>query len=148
MATYTENYNLTMPEESDYYNVEDYNENFETIDVLMAENEKATAEINKKIGTPDAGETVFSLLKNSNVSFIKSIQMVSASHGTSSEKETVLAIETVDPNRCIVIMDRMYDSTNLSVSVNYILTETTLTVKTGSSSVGSIKLQFQIIEFN
>ena len=64
MATYTENYNLTLPAENEYYNVEDFNENFETIDTMMAENESVSNEINEKIGTPENGETVFSLLKN------------------------------------------------------------------------------------
>ena len=147
MATYTENYNLTMPEEEDYYNVEDFNENFETIDTLMAENEKATAEINEKIGTPENGETIFSLLKNSNSSIIKSIQTVSVSHGTINAKETVVNINTVTPSKCIVLMDRMEDSTSFDVAVSYTLAESKLTVNTKASSSGVITLQFQIIEF-
>ena len=146
MATYTEHYNLTLPEEDDYYNVEDLNENFETIDALMAENAAVSNEINEKIGTSEGGETVFSLLKNNGGGLVKSIQRVNISHNTSSAKETATAIDAVNPSRCIVIMDRLYDSTSLCVSVTYSLAETTLTVNTGAASVGSIKLQFQIIE--
>lgn len=148
MATYTENYNLTLPEEGDFYNVENFNENFETIDTLMAEAKSGINEVNEKIGTPENGETVFSLLKNNGGGLIKSIQTVSTTHNTGSAKETILAINAVDPTRCIVLMDRMSDTTNLDVKISYTLAETSLTVNTGAAQSGTIIVQFQIIEFN
>ena len=63
MATYTEHYHLTMPEEGDPYNVEAFNENFETLDARMAETENGIHEVNEKMGTPEtSGETVFGKL--------------------------------------------------------------------------------------
>jgi len=35
MSTFTENYNLIKPDESDYYDVQDFNKNFDTIDTSL-----------------------------------------------------------------------------------------------------------------
>ena len=149
MATYTENYDLTLTEPEDVFDIQDFNGNFEAIDTMMAENETVLHDVNEKIGIPDAGETIFSLLKNNSISLIKSIQTVTASHSTSNEKQSTLNIETVDPAKCIVLMDRMQDTTAGSLSISYSLAETALSVTTGSSSSnGNIKIRFQIIEFN
>ena len=39
MATYTENYNLVKPDDTDYYSVSDFNENMDIIDAQLAANE-------------------------------------------------------------------------------------------------------------
>ena len=147
MATYTENYTLTMPEESDYYTIEDFNGNFETIDTLMAENERAAAEINEKIGTPENDETIFSLLQHSGGSLIKSIQTITVKHSTATASESVWDIAEVDPAKCIILLNRLGDSTSGKVFISYALAGNTLTVNTSASSSGAVELQFQIIEF-
>ena len=149
MATYTENYNLTLPAENEYYNVEDFNENFETIDTMMAENEAVSNEINEKIGTPENGETVFSLLKNSGGSVIKSIQRILYSY-SSSNTSVSKEINEVNPSKCIVIMERLYDTSNSGTAqVAYTLNATTLDISHGSGTMSnSLKLGFWIIEFN
>lgn len=148
MATYTDNYNLTMPEEGDYYNVEDFNDNFETIDTLMADTENGIHEVNEKLGTFENGETVFSLLKNSG-SFIKSIQRILYSYN-SSNTSVSKEISEVVPSKCVVIMERLLDSSNSgTANVNYTLNATTLDISHGSGTMSSnLRLGFWIIEFN
>lgn len=148
MATYTENYNLIMPEEADNYHVEDFNENFETIDTMMAENEAVSNEINEKIGIPENGETVFSLLKNSGGSVIKSIQRILYSY-SSSNTSVSKEINEVNPSKCIVIMERLLDSSSSgTANVNYTLNATTLDISHGSGTMSSnLRLGFWIIEF-
>ena len=145
MATYTENYNLIMPEEGDYYNIESFNDNFEAMDVLMAENESATTEINKKIGTPESGETLFSLLKSGG-SVIKSIQRVTYSRPSSATSGSV-EIKSVNPEKSVVIFERLYDG-NPTEKINYTLTETSIECTHTASSSSNLLVGFWIIEFN
>lgn len=75
MATETTNYSLTKPEETDYYDVADFNNNMDIIDASMA----ATAtqvgtvgdtlsQIAEYVGTPEnEGDTLFSQIGNSEV---------------------------------------------------------------------------------
>lgn len=65
MSTFTEHYNLIMPSQEDYYDVQDFNENTETLDGLLYEQETAIAQIGEKIGSPeDEGEdTLFGAIK-------------------------------------------------------------------------------------
>ena len=151
MATYTENYNLTMPEEEDYYDVEKFNENFETIDALMAENEKATTEINEKIGTPENGESIFSLLKNSDISLIKSIQKVKYTIAKDTSSGSI-SINEVNPEKCIVIFERLNDSTSSGcIRLDYTLTATSINVSHHSYDYSTIRdnlFGFWVIEFN
>ena len=151
MATYTENYNLTLPEETDFYNVEDFNENFETIDTLMAENERAATEINEKIGTPENGETIFSLLKNSDISLIKSIQKVKYTIKKDTSSGSI-SITEVNPAKCIVIFERLYDYIATGCTkLDYTLTATSINVSHNSYDFSSIRdnlFGFWIIEFN
>lgn len=149
MATYTEHYNLTMPDEDDYYNVEDFNENFEMIDTLMAENEAISNEISDKIGTPEDGETIFSLLKNSSNSIIKSIQRILYTY-SSSNPSASMEISEVIPSKCVVILERLHDSSNSGTApVAYTLNATTLDISHGIGTLSNnLKLGFWIIEFN
>ena len=151
MATYTENYNLAMPEESDHYNVEAFNENFETIDALLAENERVSTEINEKIGTPENGETIFSLLKNSDISLIKSIQKVKYTIAKDTSSGSI-SITEVNPAKCIVIFERLYDYIATGCTkLDYTLTETSINVSHNSHDYSTIRdnlFGFWIIEFN
>ena len=152
MATYTENYNLTMPEESDYYNVESFNENFEAIDTLMAENEAVSNEINEKIGTPaKTGQTLFSMLENNNdtgLTSIKSIQRVTYCNETQSADNVNVSIKAVNPANCIVLMEFLCYPQDRNISSNYVLHESAIAVTHNMAIVNSVKLGFWIIEFN
>ncbi len=70
MAEFTENYNLIKPSEEDYYDVQDFNENMDTIDAQMAETEaeieglgQKLDGIDAKIGENEENQTIFDLLK-------------------------------------------------------------------------------------
>lgn len=147
MATYTENYNFLLTEVEDAFDITDYNENFKTIDTLMAENETAVNEVNEKIGTPENGETIFSLLKTGG-SIIKSIQHVvySNEQNNSSGKVT---FDTVDPSKTIIIFERLTDLSNYSASpISYSLEESSISITHNSYSANSLKFGFWIVEFN
>ncbi|MGN0134988.1 MAG: hypothetical protein ACI4AO_09715 [Anaerotignum sp.] len=148
MARYTENYDLLLPEEEDIYDVADYNENFEAIDALMAENEETAREINRKLGTPEGEETVFSLLKG-NSSIIKSIQRVTYSRPNNTTAGSI-GIREVNPEKCIVLFERYYDTANLGAAkLEYALTATAINVTHNSSSTNnSLIVGFWVIEFN
>ena len=154
MATYTENYNLTMPEEKDCYNVEDFNENFETIDVLMAETENGINEVNAKIGTTNDSETnsVFSKLNDiqnavrKDVNFIKSIQYVTYTKPNSTDSGTI-QINKINPEKCIVILERLHDASNITGKMVYSLNATSIDVS-HNSNANTLIVGFWIIEFN
>lgn len=143
MATYTENYNLIMPEENDFYNVENYNENFQMIDDVMATAENELSKLNDKIGTPDdnGNKTVFGLL-NSGTSFIKSIQHIIRS----TDDSNTVSINTVDPSKCIVIMERLQFPNTKNSSVTYDL-EASIFTSTISADGYFASAGFWIIEF-
>lgn len=149
MATYTENYNLTMPEEDDCYNVGVFNENFEAIDTALAETESGINEVNDKIGTTDDNETgsVFGKLNalqntiGNGFSIVKSIQ-----HFTTGADKT-FKIQTVDPDKCIVILERLEIPSSKNISVTYKLNATTLETTFDSGNYGG-SAGFWIIEFN
>lgn len=144
MATYTENYNLILPEESDDYNVENFNENFETIDTLIAEADSGISKVNEKIGTPENGETIFSLLKTGG-SIIKSIQRKTC---TNTYNTTVVSIKInpVNSTKCVVFLERLKDASNIS-SVDYELTDTSIEVTMSNANTGVFAVGFWIIEF-
>ena len=146
MATYTENYDLTLPETEDYFDIADYNSNLETIDTLMAENESVVKEVNEKLGTPNENETVFSLLRTGS-SIIKSIQHVTYTKGSSVGSGTV-EIDAVDTTKCIVILERLHDTDTMS-KVIYTLNESSIDITHKDSTVpDNLTLGFWIIEFN
>lgn len=56
--THTENYNLNMPDDDDFFDAEHMNENMETIDTAMHDMEVKTADFEDKIGSSsDTGTT-------------------------------------------------------------------------------------------
>lgn len=153
MTTHTEHYNLTLPAEDDCYDVEVFNENFETVDTLMAETESGIHEVNDKIGTPaDANkETIFSKLNKitsavaAENSFIKSIQRVTVSMKTN--ENATLTIDAINTSHCIVLLEHLANP-DTDFSVSYTLNSTSIYVETKSSYSKSIGFGFWIIEFN
>lgn len=65
MSTYTENYDLIKPDEEDFYDVQNFNENMDSIDMQMALTEEEIAGVSEKIGTSEdeITNTVFGKLK-------------------------------------------------------------------------------------
>ena len=151
MATYTEHYHLTMPEEGDPYNVEAFNENFETLDDRMTATENGIHEVNEKMGTPEtSGETVFGKLSEISAamgqgsSLVKSIQRVTVSMKT-NEKKT-LTIQAVDTSRSMVFLEQLaYPGTDYSIS--YSLHSDSVQIETSSTYSKTIGFGFWIIEF-
>ena len=148
MSTFTENYSLIKPDEEDYYDVADFNENMDTIDTLMAETETEMANISNKIGTPEdtSTETIFGLLNNGG-SLIKSIQHVTFAP-TKDKTSGSVSISTVDPARCIVIMERLKDTTNSGLKLlNYTLNEDSISITHDTSGPTYLLYGFWVIEF-
>ncbi|MBQ2924788.1 MAG: hypothetical protein IJE57_04355 [Anaerotignum sp.] len=148
MSTYTENYNLIKPEAEDLYDINDFNENMDAIDTMMARQEDAMNEVSEKIGTPaDSGsQTIFGKLNNSGGGCIKSIQRVEIILKTNGGSSTT-SINTVDPNKCLVFLDRLDDETGFDTEISYTLNSNSLVVSTKSGYSVNIKLLFQIAEF-
>ena len=146
MSTFSENYCLIKPDEEDYYDVADFNENMDTIDALMAETEGVLGEINEKIGTAEDQETdtLFGKLNSNSGALIKSIQTAEISVASKSSGKA--SINPVTPSKCIVIMERIQDTTHHSTKADYTLSENTIQVACTSSVVGDLVLRFQIIE--
>lgn len=152
MATFTENYNLIKPSEEDYYDVQDFNENMDTIDEQMKETETETQSINEKIGvsTDTEGETVFGHLNrieansqkgNHIVKCVQRIRFSAPAHASVTE----VPITPVDLDRTFVIFE---PPKNTNVTIGYTLNETTLSVNhTSFAEPGGVKANFQIIEF-
>lgn len=132
MATYTENYNLTLPEAEDIYNSEDYNTNFKTLDVVLASMEN---QIETLASTPS--------------SVIKSIQHVTHKIPVDT-KESTCKISPVDPSKCIVVFERLEDSTTIAAAkIRYTLDESSISLSHDSrSSSYTIVVGFWIAEFN
>lgn len=173
MATYTENYNLIKPGAEDYYDVEDFNSNMDTLDGVMAaaENELTdiggkmdtaqsginsingkmdTAQsgidsISSKIGTPPNGQSLVSMLQSGS-SIIKSIQRVTYSNAQNATEGTV-SFQTVDPAKCIVIFERLGDSSNYTIRISYTLYKNYLKITHPAFTANYITLGFWIVEF-
>ncbi|MBQ3614833.1 MAG: hypothetical protein II993_02395 [Anaerotignum sp.] len=154
MSTYTENYSLVKPEEADYYDVTDFNENFDTIDSVMAMTEAETNGISEKIGnTDDTGsDTVFGKLNqmaNSSpqgLTAIKSIQRVVYTLNTSDSSGSK-TINTVNPNNCIVIFERLQDSSTNTDKVVYTLSANKVTFAFSGTGNKTVIFGLWIIEF-
>ncbi|MBQ2879575.1 MAG: hypothetical protein IJE27_02675 [Anaerotignum sp.] len=146
MATFTENYSLIKPDGEDYYDVADFNENMDTLDAVMAAAEGAVSEVSAKIGTPPAaGQTVFSLLTRGDITFaslFKSVQRVSI-----SSPDTSVSIQTVDPAKCLVFVERIYNQTEALRSYEYILHADHIEMTSFSGANKDVTLAFNIIEF-
>ena len=154
MAEFTENYNLIKPSAEDYYDVQDFNENMDTLDGVMAEVETAAKEVSEKIGTAEdtGNNTVFGKLNQmatgggSGLTAIKSIQRVTLTLATDGGTATQ-NISTVVPANCIVLMDRLHDGANLEAPISYTLHANHIDVAISGYTIDSMTLLFQIIEF-
>ena len=98
MATYTDNFNLIKPSEDDFYDIQDMNENMDTLDgvleemeqsqTLLAQNQEEVQSgidvLTQRVGTPDdVGEdTLFGLMKQGGEEKFY--------HFSTTEKEVVL----------------------------------------------------------
>ena len=153
MATFTENYDLIKPDGDDYYDVADFNENMDALDGLMAAAEQITAaveqgmaDIAEKIGTPaETGQTLFSLLQGGSVTFaslFKSVQRVTISSPTESVK-----INTVDPSKCLVFVERLYDQYEEMQHYDYVLQANQIKLTEHPSSSKTLILAFTVVEF-
>lgn len=153
MSTYTENYNLIKPDETDYYDVQDFNENMDTLDSTMAEIESGIGTIDKKMGssTDTTSESVFGKLNDiadavsQGASAVKSIQRVTTSLSMKNESKTE-TINAVNVSRCIVISETLCQ-TSYPYSYGYTLNGSSLSVSTSSANSGTVSLGFWIIEF-
>jgi len=153
MSTFTENYNLIKPDQEDYYDIQNFNENMDAIDLQMALTEQEIAGVSEKIGTSEdeITNTVFGKLNgieaavSQGTSPIKSIQRVIY---LSKSNDTTLEIKTVDPNKCIVLMDELYSSSGTRPYTGYTLNANSLVIS-HDVSVGSydIRMGYWIIEF-
>jgi len=146
LTTFTETYNLIKPDEADYYDIADFNENMDGIDTAMAETAAEVAGVSEKIGTAaDTGaETLFGKLNQmgsgtkTGLTAIKSIQHIPA------DDDGTYNIETVVPENCLVLFNRLRDSSNTGCGrVEWTLTATTLKVSYASMTGG----EFWVIEF-
>ena len=147
MATFTENYSLIKPDGEDYYDVTDFNENMDTLDGLMAAAEQNMEGITEKIGTPsETGQTLFSLLEQgSRITFqslFKSVQRVKIA----SPNKTV-AISRVNPAKCLVFVERIYNQSDALRSYEYILHADQIEMTTFSNANQDVILAFNILEF-
>lgn len=163
MATYTENYDLVKPEESDYYNVEVFNENMDTIDSVMAAAEAATENVGEKVdevgekvdaldeklGSSAEGNTLFSLLEGgtkSGLTAVKSIQHVSKTLTNSTTSTSILLETPVVPENCIMWMEPL--SVNRLNQLSYTLTKSSVEMTHSNPSTGYTFIYgFWIIEF-
>jgi len=151
MSTFTENYNLIKPQEEDYYDVQDFNENFDAIDAQMMATETAVAGVSEKIGTPtDSGtETMFGKMNQvvevvNGISLIKSIQRFILSTAPNSGRTTI-SIKKVNPDRCIVLAQRLY---NYEFKAVHTLSAEQLVVNHSAVGNGANEvIEYQIIEF-
>ena len=144
---YSNNYGLALPEEDDFYDINPISENFAALDEALAETAAETETISDRIGTPPAGQTLVSLLtqKDTSSSVIKSIQHVTTSLA-SNVLTTTCSISTVNPAKSIVIMERLKNTWQISMS--YTLSTNAITLSHDYFNVGDEYIfGFWIIEF-
>lgn len=142
---FTEHYSLIKPAAADYYDIQDFNENMDTIDTQMAQAESQMGNISDKIGSPENGETLFSLLKGGTQGLIKSIQRVFYKNSTHTGES--VAINEVDETKCIVLFERLKDTGTGLTNVDYALSKNELTITHTSSAENSVAFGFWIVEF-
>ena len=144
---YSNNYGLALPEEDDFYDINPISENFAALDEALAETAAETESISDRIGTPPAGQTLVSLLtqNNTSTSAIKSIQHITTSI-TSDVYVTTCNISTVNPEKCLVIIERLKKTWD--VNLTYTLSANALTLAHDKFNVGDGYIfGFWIIEF-
>lgn len=151
MSTFTDNYNLTLPEAEDYYDVSVFNENFSAVDQIINKTETAVTVVDEKIGTADdeTNGTVFGKLNsmaNKSNSPIKTIQRVPITISSHNQTKTQ-EITPVDTTKSIVLLEQMTGLASRDY-FSYTFDGNSLTINTYSSYEYNISLDFWIIEFN
>lgn len=169
MANYTENYNLIMPAQEDYYDVQEFNDNMEAIDTGMAEldaevsglgtkldalDTKVTTlsgkinALDAKIGTQNdaAGtNTLYGLLKN-NVPVFKSWNRYTYSNAASVSTGSI-SINEVDPTRCIVLVERLKNLSSELMNYDFTLNSTEISLNHAPiGAANHLILAFTVIE--
>lgn len=153
MTTFTENYNLIKPGDEDYYDVQNYNDNFDTIDAQMMLAEEAMKEVSdkveqvsQKIGNGDTGETIFSLLKNSSNAGVKSIQRITFDIAMNNGYVNI-GIAAVNTSRCVVLLHRLLDESSFKGRYSYSLNADSFVMQSTPNSNGTTTFVVHIIEF-
>ncbi len=148
MAKYTENFNLIKPEDDEYYDVADFNENMDIIDEALAE----SAGGSDKIGEPEDSilSTVFGKLNGfisedgQGVRIVKSIHRQVFGYGNNHR---LTFKSPVNPERCIVLSERMYNFGSYLQSYSYTLEAEALIANVSGSSSQGCSIGFWVIEF-
>lgn len=174
MATYTGNYNLIKPGAEDYYDVEDFNSNMDTLDRVMAaaENELAdiggkmdtaqsgidsingkmdTAQsgidsISSKIGTPPSGQSLVSMLQSGG-SVIRSIQRVIYTTTTSPQNSGTVSIQPVNIGKTIVFSERLTNNYSNLINYSYTLNSDYISLSHDPAAANYLSLGFWVVEF-
>ena len=161
MANYTKNYNLILPEQEDYYDVEQFNSNADTIDAQMAETEQKITGLNSKLdellekisaldnklGTAaDTGSSTLYGLLNSRKEVFKSWNRYTYTN-TGGQPSYKIAIKTVDPTRCIVLVERLLNTDSAIRPYQYVLNADHIYVSHANwTSSGVLGLAFTVVE--
>nr|WP_294681582.1 hypothetical protein [uncultured Anaerotignum sp.] len=153
MSSFTENYNLIKPANEDYYDVQDFNENMDTIDTQLAVAEKgiqATLQgvqgIADTLGTLPEGQTVASLLQNGR-SVIRSVQHVMYASIEAEITSTSVTIHPVNPEKTVVFSERLTNNARDTYSYEYTLTENAILIKHFPCRKDDLKIGFWVVEF-
>ena len=153
MSSFTENYNLIKPANEDYYDVQDFNENMDTIDAQLAVAEKgmeATLQgvqgIAATLGTPPKGQTVASLLQNGG-SVIRSIQHLMYKPTNASMNSGTVSIRPVNLEKTVVFSERLANVRDDLLWYEYTLTEDAILLNHFPCDGNTLKIGFWIVEF-
>ncbi len=141
MSTFTEHYHLIKPGEGDFYDVQDFNENFDAIDTQLAQS---------KAGLDGLGDTLAGLTQGGGMQgVVKSIQRVKFSPKSSTTQGTCPLLTRVQAEKCLVILERLKDGTNSGCAfIDYTLGEEEISVSHLSySGTPNIMVGFWIVEF-
>lgn len=157
MTAFTEHFDLLKPSTEDYYDIQDFNENMDTLDTALHEQALETAGIGEKLGAAaDEGDsTIFGKLNGlaslleTGIQLVKSIQRVTYDVPIDQNSGVCKLSPAVNPERCIVLMERLWDDTADGCAwVDYRLSASELTLSHGKyvSSPG-IHMGYWIVEF-
>ena len=159
----TVNYGLNMPDLDDFYNINDFNENAETIDRVMHENElainslseetqSALNDVSGKIGNTDdtgatdsTGTVMGKLNALFNVGAVKSVQRGSVNMKSS---KIDITISEVNPNKCFCYATMAYNSGTQDSYGNgvAVLSITATNLKLYAEHIGKYAY-WQVVEF-
>lgn len=141
MSTFTEHYHLIKPEEGDFYDVQDFNGNFDQIDARLAQNNAAL----DGLGDTLAGLTGGGGLQG----VVKSIQRVKYTIKNNTNGGSCALSPQVVPEKCIVILERIKDGTNSGCAlIDYALKADALSISHSTySSSPNVMVGFWIVEF-